>query len=69
MPSSWGSSIPGVKPRSPALQADSLPAEPPGKPPAEGSDSICSLFVFSLTLISLALFAVSAHEGHWKKEP
>ena len=24
---------PGIKPRSPALQADSLPAEPPGKPP------------------------------------
>ena len=23
---------PGVKPRSPALQADSLPSEPPGKP-------------------------------------
>ena len=22
---------PGIKPRSPALQADSLPAEPPGK--------------------------------------
>ena len=24
---------PGIKPRSPALQADSLPTEPPGKPP------------------------------------
>ena len=23
---------PGIKPRSPALQADSLPAKPPGKP-------------------------------------
>ena len=23
---------PGIKPKSPALQADSLPAEPPGKP-------------------------------------
>ena len=23
---------PGIKPRSPALQADSLPTEPPGKP-------------------------------------
>jgi len=23
---------PGIKPRSPSLQADSLPAEPPGKP-------------------------------------
>ena len=24
---------PGIEPRSPALQADSLPPEPPGKPP------------------------------------
>ena len=24
---------PGIKPRSPALQADTLPSEPPGKPP------------------------------------
>ena len=23
---------PGIKPRSPALQADALPSEPPGKP-------------------------------------
>ena len=32
MPSSRGSSQSGVKPRSPALQADSLPTEPPGNP-------------------------------------
>ena len=25
-------SDPGIKPRSPALQADALPSEPPGKP-------------------------------------
>ena len=25
---------PGIKPRSPALQADSLPSEPPGEPPS-----------------------------------
>ena len=31
-PFSKGSPNPGIKPRSPALQADSLPAEPPGKP-------------------------------------
>ena len=30
--SSRGSSQPGIKPRSPALQVDSLPAEPQGKP-------------------------------------
>ena len=32
MPSSRGSSHPGIEPRSPALQVDSLPAELPGKP-------------------------------------
>ena len=30
-PFSRGFSNPGIEPRSPALQADSLPAEPPGK--------------------------------------
>ena len=33
MPSSRGFSNPGIKPRSPTLQMDSLPSEPPGKPP------------------------------------
>ena len=31
-PSPGGLPDPGIKPRSPALQADSLPSEPPGKP-------------------------------------
>ena len=31
VPFSRGSSQPGMEPRSPALQVDSLPAEPPGK--------------------------------------
>ena len=29
---------PGIKPGSPALQADALPSEPPGKPHAMGHD-------------------------------
>ena len=32
-PSPGDLSDPGIKPRSPALQAGSLPSEPPGKPP------------------------------------
>ena len=32
IPFSRGSSNPGIKPGSPALQADSLPSAPPGKP-------------------------------------
>ena len=34
---------PGIKPRSPALQADSLPAEPPGKPKDTGVGSLSLL--------------------------
>ena len=34
---------PGIKPRSPALQADSLPAEPPGKPKNTGVGSLSLL--------------------------
>ena len=43
MPSSRGSSNPGIKPRSPALQADSLPAEPQGKPKNTGVGSLSPL--------------------------
>ena len=34
-PSPGGLLDPGIEPRSPALQADSLPSEPPGKPQEE----------------------------------
>ena len=34
---------PGIEHRSPALQADSLPAEPPGKPKNTGVDSLSLL--------------------------
>ena len=34
---------PGIKPRSPTLRADSLPAEPPGKPKNIGVDSLSLL--------------------------
>ena len=39
IPFSRGSSNPGIKPRSPALQADSLLSEPPGKPKNTGVGS------------------------------
>ena len=35
---------PGIEPRSPALQADSLPSEPPGKPRLEINNSDEQLF-------------------------
>ena len=34
---------PGIKPRSPTLQVDSLPSEPPGKPKNNGVDSLSLL--------------------------
>ena len=43
MPSSRGSSNPGIKPRSLALKADSLSSEPQGKPKNTGVGSL-SLF-------------------------
>ena len=36
----WDLPKPVIKPRSPALQADSLPAEPPGKPKNTGMGSL-----------------------------
>ena len=43
MPSSRGSSQPGIKPRFPTLQADSIPSEPPGKPKNTGVGSLSLL--------------------------
>ena len=40
---------PGIKPRSPALQADSLPAEPQGKPKNTGVGSLSLLQWIFLT--------------------
>ena len=43
MPSSRGFFQPGIKPRSLTLQADSLPAKPPGKPKNTGEGSLSLL--------------------------
>ena len=43
MPSSRGLPNPGIEPGSPTLQADSLPAEPPGKLKNTGAGSLCLL--------------------------
>ena len=43
MPSSRGSFQPGIEPRAPALQADSLQSEPPGKPKKTGVGSLSLL--------------------------
>ena len=40
---------PGIKPRSPALQEDSLPSEPPGKPKNTGMGSLSLLQCIFLT--------------------
>ena len=51
MPSSGDLPNPGIKPRSPALQADSLPSEPPGKPKYYFDISLHEYFMISLTSI------------------
>ena len=48
-PFSRRSSNPGMEPRSPALQVDSLPAEPQGKPKNIGVDSLSLLQGIFLT--------------------
>ena len=42
-PFSRGFPNPGIEPRSPALQADSLPAEPQGKPKKENKSETISI--------------------------
>ena len=53
---------PGIKPRSPSLQADSLPSEPPGKPEKYYSDPIfkrmCVCISLKIFLINLFLIGV-----------
>ena len=49
MPSSRDLPNPGIKPRSPALQADSLLSEPPGKPMNIGVGSLSLLQGIFLT--------------------
>ena len=52
MPSSKGFSNPGIKPRSPTLQVDSLPSEPTGKPKNTGVGSLPLLKGNFLTQVS-----------------
>ena len=49
IPSSKGSSQPRIEPRSPALQVDSLPSEPPGNPKNSGVGSLSLLQGIFLT--------------------
>ena len=49
-PSSWDLPNPGIEPESPALQGDSLPSEPPGKPPKVVFKSWLWWMIFTLPL-------------------
>ena len=49
VPFSRGLPNPGIEPRSPSLQADFLPAEPPGKPKNTGVHSLSLLQGIFLT--------------------
>ena len=54
---------PGIEPRSPTLQADSLPSEPPGKPHVWGKDAFLFilLMIYGLSLSGRILSVVSSH--------
>ena len=40
---------PGIEPGSPALQADSLPSEPPGRSPKQNPNAFIKTHVFSVS--------------------
>ena len=53
---------PGIKPRSPALQADTLPSEPPGK--------LCPLFVIPWTVVYQAFLSMGfSRQAYWNGLP
>ena len=59
-PSPGNLPYPGIKPRSPALQADSLPTEPAGKPPAlVGGTQNKAIFPFYQLCLFIGCWAVS----------
>ena len=59
IPFSRGLSLPGIKPQSPTLQADSLPCEPPGKPSCYFSGFCYSSSMQNKTWQNFAL------KNHW----
>ena len=66
-------SNPGIEPRSLALQADSLPAEPPGKPKNTGVGSLSLLQqIFPTQELNLGLryseYKANTKEGRMQKE-
>ena len=55
---------PGIKPRSPALQADSLPTEPPGKPYSVQKSERIESGVCVCVLSHVQLFAIPRIVAH-----
>ena len=47
---------PGIEPRSPTLKADSLPAEPQGKPENSGVGSIIIMYNYIIFIFTLDLY-------------
>ena len=67
-PFSRGSSHPGIKPRSPMLQVDSLPAEPQGKPKNAGVGSLSFLQQIFLTQESNATSCCQLFVDLWNQK-
>ena len=61
MPSSGDVPNPGIEPRAPALQADSLPSEPPGKTNFTSLDNIYQFDLLLQFLLELMLEYISSN--------
>ena len=62
---------PGIEPRSPALQADSLPSEPPGKPKGEQRACFIHLCIFTVLGPLFSGHVTNTYETHvneWANE-
>ena len=64
-PSPGDLSNPGMEPRSPALQADSLPAEPQGKSKNTGVVSLSLFFFLSFFFLSLLQWIFPSQKSNW----
>ena len=59
IPFSRGFPWPGIEPRSPSLQVDSLPSEPPGKP------SVALTFVLCCFCYKSRMFPIAWNKQYW----
>ena len=55
---------PGIEPRSPALQADALPSEPPGKPEVRNTEVLNKCFKSAVEASIVCLILLRSSQAH-----